>query len=78
MAMWCDTVKHRFRSGIKKHKAASLTGASDVNRSTCCLWKRAQSCQAVCLLKAQRDLIREKPKHCYHQQRKARKMTVKQ
>ncbi len=38
-------------------------------KSTCCLWKKAQSSQAVRQLKAQHDLIREKPKHC-NQQRK--------
>lgn len=58
-----------------KHRAAWQTEDSrdDVNRGAGCLWKRAQSHRAACLLNAsQHDLISGAPKH-WHKQTKTDK-----
>lgn len=84
MLSWtCDVwlpVRHRFSSGVENTKQPPRLGpvVSLLIEAPAVYGKQAQSCQAVCLLKApEHDLIREKPKHC-DQQRKAWQTSAEQ
>lgn len=70
----CDVsqfVKHRFRSGVENTKQHGGLGPamSLLIEAPAVYGKKAQSCQAACMLKApEHDLIKGKSKH-FDQQR---------
>ena len=74
MLLWsCDVsllVKHRFGSGVENTKQPGGPGPamSVLIEAPAVYGKKAQSCQAACLLKApEHDLIKGKPKRCDQQ-----------